>query len=278
MLVHAALLGSLLAAHAGSWAEVETRCDQAERSAGLVSEVYPTDSQLPANLLRFYIYFSRPMTGDATLLETRMEDAMGIPIEGVFFSNRFALWSPDRKRLTLLLDPGRVKTGLESHEALGRAFEVGESYALTIRTSEPGKGDCPKTASYTKRFTIAANDTTIPNLKDWNVTLPRVSSDEPLILSLNGPHDHLSLAYRIRVKNALGVAIAGSIGLDANESEWRFTPKTAWVDQPYKIVVDPTLEDIAGNRLTGLFDDPTGRNRTARPTRDLTEIHFRPDI
>ncbi|MGR5147958.1 hypothetical protein ACQKP8_15595 [Photobacterium alginatilyticum] len=50
----------------------------------------------------------------------------------VFLDNKFALWSTDSSRLTLLFDPGRVKTGLVAHNAMGRALIPGEDYQLVI--------------------------------------------------------------------------------------------------------------------------------------------------
>ncbi len=271
------LIGCLLVSLPEVRADVVPRCDNNKSPSRLVTGVYPTSSELPANLLRFYVYFSRPMTGEDLLLEAYIEDANEQMIDGVLFSSRFALWSPDKKRLTLLLDPGRVKTGLDSHQTLGRALEVGENYSLTIKTSQTESNGCQLTVSHSKRFTIGEADVDIPNLSNWSVARPSVASRDPLVIALNGPHDHLSLAYRVRVHNAQGLPIPGSIRLNDNEQEWWFTPNKAWADQLYKITVDPALEDIAGNRVTGLFDDPTGENRTNRPTPKLTEIRFRPD-
>lgn len=87
-----------------------------------VEEVYPSSNILPENLLRFYIYFSEPMMTSDSLESVYLADSNGKKLKGVFFKNRFDLWSSDKTRLTLLFDPGRVKTGLVAHNKMGRAF------------------------------------------------------------------------------------------------------------------------------------------------------------
>ncbi|MEO0931908.1 MAG: hypothetical protein AAFY14_14880, partial [Pseudomonadota bacterium] len=80
----------------------------------VVDEIYPSGDVVPENLLRMYLYFSGPMAEADILPHIRLRHEDATAVDGVFLSNRFDLWSPDRTRLTLLLDPGRVKTGLNA--------------------------------------------------------------------------------------------------------------------------------------------------------------------
>jgi len=66
--------------------------------------------------------------------------------------------------------------------------------------------------------------------------------------------DHVSLAYRVRVKDKAGETVAGKIDLSKQEQQWVFVPAQPWKRDSYRLVVDPVLEDVAGNRMTGLFD------------------------
>jgi len=97
-----------------------------------VLEIYPTSDTLPENILRFYVYFDAPMRKETVFPEIVLEDEKGTAIDGVFLANRYSLWSPDGTRLTLLLDPGRVKTGLEASADLGLAIENGHRYSLVV--------------------------------------------------------------------------------------------------------------------------------------------------
>lgn len=222
-----------------------------------VSDVYPTADLLPENLLRFYIYFSAPMARDSVSAAITLSDSGGAPIPGVFLSNHHALWSPDGRRLTLILDPGRVKTGLDAHEAMGRALTAGERYTLMVDASALDVAGCRLSSTFTKAFLASEADVTLPNIHDWRLASPSAGTRETLELHLNGPHDHVSLAHRIRVRDLQGTVVAGAIALANHEQTWRFTPRAPWRAQDYAIIVDTTLEDIAGNRVTGLFDRPT---------------------
>ncbi|MEL7204628.1 MAG: hypothetical protein AAGL19_10685, partial [Pseudomonadota bacterium] len=76
------------------------------------ADFYPTAERLPENLLRIYVYFPRAMGKQEGVEIVQLLDDKGDPMPDVFLANRSDLWSPDRHRLTVLLDPGRVKTGL----------------------------------------------------------------------------------------------------------------------------------------------------------------------
>jgi hypothetical protein len=61
--------------------------------------------------------------------------AGGIRLEGqpdAFLSFAEELWDPYRRRLTLLLDPARIKRGLVSHEALGYPLRPGQPTRFVV--------------------------------------------------------------------------------------------------------------------------------------------------
>ena len=224
-----------------------------------VAEVYPSADVLPENLLRFYVYFSKPMARRAAVESIHIEDATGAVVSGAFLSTRFALWSPDRRRLTLVLDPGRVKTGLSSHDALGRALSPGRGYNLVIPESLHDVRGCALATPHRKTFTVTQADLSPPAPQSRRIAAPRAGTREPLSIKLDGSYDHVSLAYRLRVRNSFGEVVAGSIRLSSSETKWVFTPRSKWSENSYAVVVDPILEDLAGNRLGRLFDRPADR-------------------
>lgn len=247
--------GLAVALTAGALSACETR-------QTIVSDVYPTGSELPENLLRFYIYFSAPMGQGDILPAIDLLDANGHRIDGVFLSNRFDLWSADRTRLTLLLDPSRVKTGLKAHQAMGRALVAGETYHLQISTEAKDAQGCTLRASHRVTFEATQADLLSPSPADWSLALPKTGTRAPLSVTLDGPVDHLSLAYRLRVLGPDGVPLPGRIALDKAETQWLFTPRTPWPDIPHQLAIDPMLEDLAGNRPGVLFDQPMGAPST----------------
>ena len=219
-----------------------------------VSEVYPTGAALPENLLRFYIYFSAPMGQDDILPAIDLLDAEDRVIDGVFLSNRYDLWSADRTRLTLLLDPGRVKTGLVANRAMGRALVAGETYHLRISEDAQDARGCPLVAAHRVTFEATEADVSSPTPDNWELIIPDIGTRAPLTLVLDGAMDHVSLAYRLRVIGPDDLPVSGRIGLDAAETRWLFTPSVPWGAAPYQLAVDPLLEDLAGNRMDAVFD------------------------
>ncbi|MEM1074537.1 MAG: hypothetical protein AAF665_02750 [Pseudomonadota bacterium] len=96
-----------------------------ETSARNQVEVYPTAQVLPANLLRFFAHLPHPMGSKGIQQCVHLVNVSGQVVLDALLSNRFYLWSPDNTRLTLLLDPTRLKTGLAAHKAFGRALTGG---------------------------------------------------------------------------------------------------------------------------------------------------------
>ncbi len=251
-------------------------CTTGQASEAQVEQVYPSADYLPENLLRFYIYFSEPMARDDIWDAVVLLDAEGTEIPGAFIENKFDLWSPDDRRLTVLFDPGRVKTGLVAHNTLGRALQEGETYSLRVEQSAQTRQGCALTTGFDKTFTATAEDFTAPDLSSWQVNRPAAGTTDPLRIDLQSPADHLSLAYRIRVADAGGNRLSGALQLENDEQTWVFTPEHAWSDAAHLIEVDTTLEDIAGNRLTGLFDRPLAKDGISTPAPDTEILTFIP--
>lgn len=236
-----------------------------------VDEIYPSGAVVPENILRLYLYFTAPM-GDTDILPSiNLFGEDGSLIEGAFLSNRYELWSADRTRLTLLLDPGRVKTGLEAHDALGRALTAGQAYVLTVDASAWDATGCGLQSSFTHYFLAGPSDADPPDPAVWDVDLPQSGTHEPLRITLDSPHDHLSMAFGIQVRRN-GEALPGRLNLDASETVWLFTPRRPWADDLHELSIDPEFEDLAGNRPGQLFDQQIGLEL---PQPDL-HLRFRP--
>lgn len=241
-----------------------------------VLDVYPTGEMLPENLLRLYIYFSAPMGQDDILPSIALLDENGDVLDGVFLSNRYDLWSADRTRLTLLLDPGRVKTGLVANQAMGRALVAGQTYRLQISQAALDAAGCQLSATHMVTFQAGQADVSSPTPENWILNAPPVGTREALTVSLDGPIDHLSLAYRLRVHRPDGTPVSGGLALEAAETIWRFTPREPWNDTTYQLSVDPLLEDLAGNRIDAVFDLDLSSGVPSMAPSDHRTISFTP--
>ena len=87
---------------------------------------------MPANLLKFYIHFSNPMSVGDVYSHIRILDTEGNPLELPFLELGEELWDSESRRLTLLFDPGRIKRGLKPNRETGTPLTQGETYTLHI--------------------------------------------------------------------------------------------------------------------------------------------------
>ena len=71
-----------------------------------VVEIFPTAHEVPRNLLRFYVRFSAPMSEGCAARSIRLVDDDGDELPGALLPSDDELWDRDRRRLTVLLDPG----------------------------------------------------------------------------------------------------------------------------------------------------------------------------
>src|SRR5690606_3086695 len=124
----------------------------------VVKEIYPTADLLPENLLKFYLYFSAPMSGGHIYEHIHLTDDMSQPVELPFLEIDEELWNPEMTRLTLFLDPGRIKCGVKPLEDVGPALEKGKSYTLTVASAWLDATGTSMKKSFQKKFRVAASD------------------------------------------------------------------------------------------------------------------------
>ena len=85
---------------------------------------------------------------------------------------------------------------------------------------------------------------------------PTADSSDPLELTFPTPLDWAGLWHGITVVSEDGQQISGRVGIDQDETRWRFTPDAAWRAGPHSIRISPSLEDACGNTPYGAFDGP----------------------
>lgn len=251
-----------------------------------VVRVYPSADVLPEDLLRFYVYFSQPMREGQACSHARLyeldgatespeagaqrgTDRMGTAapherrIEDVFLDPLEELWDPTQTRLTLLFDPGRVKTGLAAHRDLGRALHPGRRYRLEIAGGWRDAYGGSLRTSFSKTFTVTRAQTTTLTIDRFRIQAPSVQTRAPLTISFPTPMDHVLLGAFMTLRDPSGRSLSGEVVLEDDETLWHFTPERLWERGRYTLEVDTRLEDVAGNNLQGLFDRPAGAQRTS---------------
>ena len=220
----------------------------------VVEAIYPSGDVLPENLLKFYIHFSAPMSRGGSYRQIRLLNAAGAPVDFPFLELAEELWDESGKRLTLLLDPGRVKQGLKPHEQVGRALAQGNAYSLLIEDTWPDAQGAPLARAHRKNFRVDQADTRQPDPKQWRLQLPGAGTRQPLIVEFNEPLDHALLQHTIRVANPSKKVLDGQVEVVKQETRWHFQPEKPWVPGAHQLLIDAILEDRAGNSVGRPFE------------------------
>jgi hypothetical protein len=237
-----------------------------------VERVYPTADVLPGNQLRLYVYFSAPMSRGEASRRIHLLDKDGRELREEFLPGE-ELWDPNVQRLTLTFDPGRIKRGLTSNVSMGPPIAEGQRYTLVIDREWPDAHGVPLVETYRKSFRGGAPVRVPPDPKQWKITAPRAATTDPLIVDFDRPMNYTLLQRMLQVSASRG-RVEGAIAVDRQESQWRFTPKTAWTPGAHRLIVDTALEDLAGNKIRQPFDIDVFDRVTEHITTTTVDVPF----
>jgi hypothetical protein len=69
--------------------------------------------------------------------------------------------------------------------------------------------------------------------------------------------------------------VTGKVTLARQETEWRFTPAAPWKPGAYRLQIDSSLEDLAGNRVGRAFDVDTREHAAEGKSKTPVSLGFR---
>jgi hypothetical protein len=235
----------------------------------LVTGVYPSGDVLPENVLRFYVHFSVPMTPHLAADSVALRHASGRVDRAAFMRFKQELWNADRTRLTILLDPGRIKRSVATNPELGPALLEGQRYELTVEHGWPAANGSSVLPSFSKRFSVGGALREPPNVERWSWRPPRPGTCDALRIVFDRPFDRHLLDDALCVVDGGGQPVDGTPLPGDSETSWSFTPAEPWTTGDVRIVVDDALEDVAGNNFRELLDRDVGHRsvRAATPDR-----------
>jgi hypothetical protein len=222
-----------------------------------VVAIRPAVSSVPRNLLRLYVEFSATMSeGEASRCVSLVEPLGRSPLADALLTMEPELWDPARRRLTVFLDPARIKRGLVPHEDAGYPLVSGGRVAVVVdRGFRDARGQ-PLVAGVERVFEIGPDLRGRVDPDRWTIGRPppTVGSVEPLVLTFDRALDVGLLAHCLSVVDRDGTPVAGRAMASDDGESWAFVPDDGWTAGPHRIVVDPMLEDVAGNSIRRVFD------------------------
>jgi Big-like domain-containing protein len=244
---------------AGAGAALVTSTFQVPRRAliptTVVSQVYPSAGVLPENLLKFYVHFSAPMSSGHIYDHIRLiGDSTGKEVELPFLEIDEELWDPTMTRLTLFIDPGRIKRGVRPLEEIGPALEMGKRYTLVIDRAWHDATGTELKETFRKAFSVGSPDRDPPDPARWKIESPKPNTRDPLRITFTEPLDHALAQRVIQVASGSGQLVEGKPALEDQERRWTFVPTSPWRRGPHKLVIQTTIEDLAGNNIGKPFE------------------------
>jgi hypothetical protein len=210
----------------------------------------PATSLVPANTLKLYFDFSEPMEQGVFLKHLTLQRRNGEEVAGAFRETE--LWSPDGKRLTVMLHPGRQKAGVNLNVDEGPVLVAGERYQLVVS----GQWRSTQGVSLGKEGVFVlepiAADHEQPDPVRWQVHAPKAGTRDPLVVITDELFEPQIFLRALNVIETPGKAEAKVI--DLKRIEWLFRPEKPWKPGEHEITIDPELEDMAGNTTQKPFE------------------------
>jgi hypothetical protein len=238
---------------AESWQEV-ARVSVARAAAtrtAVVRSIDPGGEWVPANLLRFSVTFSAEMEEGSASGHIHLRDASGAHVPGALFSMTPEFWDRERRRLTVLLEPGRIKRGLHPNLLAGAPLDEGSTVTLVVAPelrdssgTELAEGD-----QRTYRVGPAVRARVDPGR--WHVRRPD-SGHAQLVVHFDRPLDRVLVRRCLSLVDERGHRVAGRSTLDKEGSVWTFAAAGRLGN--WRLQIDTRLEDLAGNSVRRIFD------------------------
>ena len=248
--------------------------DAAREGTTIVTQVYPGADVLPENLLKFYVHFSAPMQGGHIYDYIHLRHESGKPVELPFLEIDEELWNPEMTRLTLFIDPGRIKRGVQPLEEIGPALEEGKRYVLEIDAAWRDSAGSPLRETYRKTFRVGAQDREPPTLASWKIESPKAGTCEPLIVIFAEPMDQALALRVISIVDGAGKLVEVTNALSGHETRLNLTPRQSWSAGRYQLQVQNTIEDLAGNNIGKAFEVDLFEGVQRRFTNTVVKLSF----
>jgi hypothetical protein len=253
----------------GATAATLLRARPAPMATTEVADIHPTAAEVPCNLLRLYVWFSAPMSEGYAAGHVRLTGDGGGTIAGALLPGEYELWDASRRRLTVLLDPARIKRGLPRHREAGYPLRSGVPFRLVVDSGFRDAQGLPLRASAQRRYEVGGQERRHVDPASWALTVPQAGTLEPVQVAFGRPLDHGLLARCLYVAGPGGEVIDGTLQIGPEEQTWQLIPRRAWSRGSHQLIVDAALEDLAGNSVSRVFDRdlsrPEDEPRQARP-------------
>ncbi|WP_378173819.1 Ig-like domain-containing protein [Aquimarina sp. SS2-1] len=239
-----------------------------------VTNIYPSDSLVPSNILKWYVKFSKPINKVNSYSHISILTEKGDTLSRAILTLENVLISENGTLLTVWMEPGRQKRGLIPNQQLGPVFKEKETYRFMVSKEIKDMNGVSMNIGYKHKFQVTSEDRTKPSIKDWKINVPNVNSVSKLIIHTDESLDYGSCIRNIIVFDSNQMEIEGSWNIDDKETVLSFTPLKPWKNDNYQIVFSEVIEDLAGNTLNRLFDQNMNNDLNPKFTPKRHKLDF----
>ena len=183
------------------------------------------------------------------------------------------LWNVNRTRLTLWLDPGRIKTDLIPNKEKGLPITQGNNYTIKINDAWRSANGITLDQPAIKTYYVTSSDKIKPSVTNWSIEVPKTGTKSELLIKFKESLDAILARERIHVLDQSNNRVYGKYDLMASERILKFVPDEEWKSGVYIVKAASELEDLAGNNLRHLFDVDT-RNSIENQSETIQSIKF----
>ncbi|MEX0290643.1 MAG: Ig-like domain-containing protein [Flavobacteriaceae bacterium] len=237
--------------------------------------IYPSRDTVPENLLKIYLQFSQPMQEVGEVLNfINVHDLTKAEDVSVFLKLESELWNKTHDRLTLWLDPGRIKTDLIPNREQGLPLNDGHSYTIHISDQWKNAQGIPLSKAYEKQLYVVGRDSKKPNVEAAELEVPKSGTKTPLRLDFKEAMDAVLMRESFHLQSGEGIKVGGEFTVGPREESVYFIPLKAWKKRDYEILIDAKLEDLAGNNLNNLFDTNLEEQLKSNPKTSIKSRTF----
>ena len=217
----------------------------------VVESIDPGVEVVPANLLRFSLAFSSAMEEGSAAGHIHLLDESGTVMAGSLLAMPPELWDRDRRRLTVLIEPGRIKRGLQPHVQAGAPLREGSNVTLVVEAGMRDADGSPLVEEARRTFRVEPPIRSRIDPTAWEVSWPETPTG-PIAVRFDRPLDRLLVQRYLRPIDGSGDPASGHTSLDNTARNWSFTPIED--SNNLRLRVDARLEDLAGNSVRRVFD------------------------
>jgi hypothetical protein len=207
--------------------------------------IFPQAKVLPANTLRFYIHFPRSAEAHFDRDQLWLLNEEETVVRDPFLVLSQELWSVDGRRLTVLMEPGRIKRGLGADPSHDPALVVGRTYSLVVTA-----------LGQTARHTFRVSDPVLEAIDetDWRIVSPTVGSLDPAVVHFDRVVDAALCEDEIGVLTPSGQAVQTRVSPAPDGTSVQLILSHPWTAGEHSLVVSDRFEDVCGNRLGEALD------------------------